>query len=743
MNGIRLKGFLALARKTAPVGLLALCIGLIVGLNTSSAQQSRLEPKLAQRIKAQPKALFDVVIRFDKVAPPIGTPRAEVIKYLRGDLGRQLTIINAVIAPYGLRLAPDEKESLWLDSSVAVRLPGQAIEVISAVANGVDVVFENFKVRIPKVMAQSAASAPTGTPWHLNAIGANATRDAGLRGAGVRVGHLDTGIDPNHPELAGKILAFAEFDANGNRVPNAQARDTTGHGTHTAGLIVGSKVGVAPDARILSAMVLPNGEGTFAQVIGGMQWVLDPDNNAATDDGAKIVSMSLGLPGQYDAFIPAVRNMVRAGALPVFAAGNSGPAAGSINSPGNLPEPLTVGAVDQNSALASFSSRGPVTWGAPINASFTKPDVVAPGVAITSLAPGGGYAALSGTSQAAPIVAGAAAVLRGAKPGADWQTIKDAIRDSAKSLGGDQNSVGRGLVNLQGALEKLGVSIEAKPPPAPPASQPAATPPATSPPPASPPAANAPTSSSGALIREIVDAPADGVLRGVLDPGPKVLVGQPITSIEIRLLDAQGKIVYTQTERGDPYCFAGDKDGKCDPFDTRKIPDGRYTLSLKVTTPDGKVQEFRGSVQVANGGQPASSTKIERPPGLLFKPGALENASNLPDTNAFENETGGLFSSGSKARFRLPGTVKKGRYEINVRARGQAFQGWPELELRIDGKVVSKITVDNDGYALKSFGTFELKPGMLLEMVFTNDAYDGAADKDRNVFVDVLNLQPR
>ncbi len=751
MNGIRLTGFLALF------------VGLVLGLSGTSAQQSRLEPKLAQRIRAQPKALFDVVIRFDKVAPPIGTPRAEVIKYLRGDLGRQLTIINAVIAPYGLRLAPDEKESLWLDSSVAVRLPGQAIEVISAVANGVDVVFENFKVRIPKVVAQSAASAPTGTPWHLNAIGANATRDAGLRGAGVRVGHLDTGIDPNHPELAGKILAFAEFDANGNRVPNAQARDTTGHGTHTAGLIVGSKVGVAPDARILSAMVLPNGEGTFAQVIGGMQWVLDPDNNAATDDGAKIVSMSLGLPGQYDAFIPAVRNMVRAGALPVFAAGNSGPAAGSINSPGNLPEPLTVGAIDQNSALASFSSRGPVTWGAPINASFTKPDVVAPGVGITSLAPGGGYAALSGTSQAAPIAAGAAAVLRAAKPGADWQTIKDAIRDGARGLGGDQNGVGRGLVNLQGALEKLGVSVEAKPPPAPPAPQPAPpaspppaspppaspppaspqTPPAASPPPTSPPAANAPTASSGALIREIVDAPADGVLRGVLDPGPKVLVGQPIQSIEIRLLDAQGKVVYTQTERGDPYCFAGDKDGKCDPFDTRKIPDGRYTLSLKVTTPDGKVQEFRGSVQVANGGQPASSTKLERPPGLLFKPGALENASNLPDTNAFENETGGLFSSGSKARFRLPGTVKKGRYEINVRARGQAFQGWPELELRIDGKSVGKLTVNNDGYALKSFGTFELKPGMLLEIVFTNDAYDGAAEKDRNVFVDVLNLQPR
>ncbi len=725
-------------------GLFALLACLTLGFHGTSAQSGvRLEPKLAQRIRAQPNALFDVVIRFDRVAPPIGTPRAEVIKFLRGDLGRQLTIINAVISSYGLRLAPDANESLWLDSSVVVRLPGQAIEVISAVAGGVDVVFENFKVRIPKVMAQSTASEPAGTPWHLNAIGANTTRDAGLRGAGVRVGHLDTGVDPNHPELAGKIAAFAEFDASGNRVANAQARDTTGHGTHTAGLIVGNKVGVAPDAKILSALVLPNGEGTFAQVIAGMQWVLDPDNSAATDDGAKIVSMSLGLPGQFDAFIPAVRNMVRAGALPVFAAGNSGPAAGSINSPGNLPEPLTVGAVDQSSALASFSSRGPVTWGAPINATFSKPDVVAPGVGITSLAPGGGYAALSGTSQAAPIVAGAAAVLRAAKPGATWDAIKNALRDGAKGLSGDQNAVGRGLVNLPGALEKLGVAIEAaKPPPAPPAPQPA--PPAPTPPPATPPAApSSPPATSGAIIREIVDAPADGVLRGVIDPGPKVIVGQPIQALEIRLIDPSGKVTYTQTEHGDPYCFAGDQNGKCNAFDTRKVPDGRYTLSLKVTMPDGKVQEFRGSVQIANGGQAPSSSKLERPPGLLFKPGALENASSLPDTNAFENETSGLFSTGSKARFRLPGNVKPGRYEIFVRTRAQAYNGAAELELRVNGKAVGRVGVDNAAYALKSFGAFNVKAGDLLEVVFTNDAYDGSADKDRNAFLDILNLQPR
>ncbi len=730
--------------------LVVLLAAVLVGLSGTHAQNTtRMDGRLAQRVRAQPNALFDVVIRFDRVAPPIGTPRAEVLRYLRGDLGRQLTVVNAILASYGIRLSPDPNESLWLDSSVAVRLPGRAIEVIAAVANGVDVVFENFRVQLPKVMAQSAASAPAGAPWHLERIGAPGVNAAGLRGAGVRVGHLDTGIDTSHPELSGKVVGFAEFNAQGDRVPNAQSRDTTGHGTHTAGLIVGNRVGVAPDARLLSALVLPGGEGTFAQVIAGMQWVLDPDSNPSTDDGARVVSMSLGLPGQFPEFIQAVQNMVRAGALPVFAAGNSGPNAGTVNSPGNLPEPLTVGALDQNGAVAGFSSRGPVSWGAPINQSFGKPDLVAPGVGITSSVPGGGYAALSGTSQAAPIVAGAAAVLRAARPGSSWDAIKSALRDGARSVGSDANAAGRGAVSLTGALEKLGVTIEARPnpqpapPPAPPSPPPA---PPASPPPASPPAPPSSPPPSSPVIREIIGVPADGVLRGVLQPGPRVVVSGAVQSVEIRLIDARGQVAYTQTERADPYCFAGDENSVCNAFDTRKLSDGRYVVSLILTAQDGKKQEFRGSIQIANGSSPSQTLGIPRsalPEGLLFKPGGLEQASNLPDAAAAEREATWLNSNGSTARFRLPGTVRKGKYAVAVRARGQNHKGWPELELRIDGKPVGRVTVDNASFIVKTFGTYNLKPGMLLEVVFVNDAYDGSPETDRNAILDLLVLQPK
>ena len=226
-------------------------------------------------------------------------------------------------------------------------------------------------------------------------------------------------------------------------------------------MLVGNTVGVAPDAKLISALVLPDGSGTFAQVIAGMQWVLDPDNNADTNDGANVVSMSLGLPGTYQEFVVPVKNMLKAGVVPVFAIGNFGPTAGSTGSPGNIPDVIGVGAVDQQGQVASFSSRGPVAWTGAYSGTFVKPDVAAPGVAITSSFPGGGYGSLSGSSQAAPIAAGVVAVMLGAKPGTSVDAIKNALYQSASNNGAKNNNTGYGLINLPGALGKLGVKVAA------------------------------------------------------------------------------------------------------------------------------------------------------------------------------------------------------------------------------------------------------------------------------------------
>jgi subtilisin family serine protease len=732
--------------------LLAASVASLASFQTVQSAPGRINPELLRKLRANPNTNFDVILRFDRVAPPRGASRADVIRALQGDLGVELKQVNAVISSYGLNLVADTKDTLWLDSSVLVRLPGKAIEVIGAISS-VDVIFENFTVRLPKVMAQSTSSAPAGTPWHLDRVGAPQAWAAGFKGAGVRVGHLDTGIDASHPELAGRLEAFAEFDTKGDRVAGAQPHDTGNHGTHTAGLIAGSRVGVAPESKLLSALVLPDGAGTFAQVIAGMQWVLDPDGNPATDDGAKIVSMSLGLPGNVTEFAEPTANLIRAGVVPVFAAGNFGPNAGTISSPGNLQEPITVGAIDSRNALAAFSSRGPVNMG---GSSYTKPDVLAPGVNVTSLAPNGTYISLTGTSQAAPVVAGIAALLRSAKPSADWQTVKNAILSSARGSG-DPNSVGRGVAFAPGALEALGLNLTAKPDPKPAPTEIKPDPKPTEPgPKPAEPAKPIPNQTNNLpLLREVTNIPDNGQLRGVLDPGPQAVVNGKITSLEFRLINANGQVAYKQIEKEAPFCIAGGEGDRCAPFDTRKLGDGPYTLSLVVTLTNGRTQEFRAKLTVNNSGNnngpdknnPASNPAQNPVPqnssqNLTLKASSMDGAVMGKDANASGGQAVFVNSKDDLVRFSTPENLRAGRYKVSIRARGQNFEGWPEVELRVNGKTIGKAQINSSGFVKRGFGTFELQPGMQLEVVFSNDKYGGKPGRDRNVILDALLLEP-
>ncbi len=446
--------------------LLALgAVLLAAGLGSASA--GRIAPGLQKKLNQNPTGEVEVIVRFKLSQTREG--RA-LFQSLRAQLRSALQGLGPLAGPVNRLIQSNlTGAELWLDGSIVVKTSPLLVQALAQLPS-VDVVFENFQVRLPKAQALSEASAPAGTPWHLQKIGAPQVWAAGFRGQGVRIGHLDTGLDPNSPELAGKLAAFAEFNDSGERVSGAQPHDTAQHGTHTAGLLVGKTVGVAPDAKLLSALVLPNGEGTFAQVIAGMQWLLDPDNNADTNDGANVVSMSLGLPGTYQEFVQPVKNMIAAGVVPVFAIGNFGPNAGSTASPGNIPDAIGVGAVDQQNNVAPYSSRGPVNWTGAYSGSFVKPDLVAPGDKITSSFPGGGYGALSGTSQAAPIVAGAVADLLSARPGTGVDAVKNALFSSAQRLGGGgkNNASGYGLLNLPAAAAALGAPVgQAQPAPQP------------------------------------------------------------------------------------------------------------------------------------------------------------------------------------------------------------------------------------------------------------------------------------
>ncbi|WP_052217350.1 S8 family peptidase, partial [Thermincola ferriacetica] len=223
------------------------------------------------------------------------------------------------------------------------------------------------------------------------AINAPAAWEVGFTGKGITVAVIDTGIYP-HPDLTqptNRIIAFKDF-VNKKPLPY----DDFGHGTHVAGIIAGNGSmsggqyrGVAPEANLVGVKVLDNtGGGSTSDVIAGIQWVVDNKDIY----GIRVINISLGAPATEsyttDPLSQAVEAAWNAGLVVVAAAGNNGPSAGTINTPGINPHIITVGAVDDretvetlDDVIAGFSSRGPTIDG------LTKPDLVAPGVGITSL----------------------------------------------------------------------------------------------------------------------------------------------------------------------------------------------------------------------------------------------------------------------------------------------------------------------------------------------------------------------
>jgi subtilisin family serine protease len=309
--------------------------------------------------------------------------------------------------------AAPQAHELWLAGAVAVTGSRKEIEDLAGHEDVVSV-DANPTFEVPKVLRTPLEDTPDnvdGGTWGLAKIRAPGAWAFG-KGENVLIGHLDTGVDDSHPALSGKVAAFQEFDALGNPVASA-THDSGSHGTHTAGTLVGrsfngTNLGVAPKAHLASALVLPGGSGTFAQIVAGMQW--------AIAQGAHIISMSLGGSGYTTLWNLPVLNATIAGVLVVASIGNSGQ--GTSGGPGNDFLTLGVGATGDTDAVAGFSS-GQTLVGVPWFGSgltYIKPDISAPGVGVLSSVPGNAVASFNGTSMACPHVAGTAALLMSAEP---------------------------------------------------------------------------------------------------------------------------------------------------------------------------------------------------------------------------------------------------------------------------------------------------------------------------------------
>jgi subtilisin family serine protease len=268
------------------------------------------------------------------------------------------------------------------------------------------------------------------TTWGLQAIGAASSP---FTGRGVKVAVLDTGYDKTHRDFTGRIIVaeslIAEEDIN----------DWHGHGTHTAGTAsgplapwIGPRYGVASGAELHICKVLDNcGVGRDNDVFNGINWALEK--------GCRVISMSLGAPTEkpLDSYTFIGKRAREQNALIIAAAGNdSRRALGRISptqSPANAETILAVAAVDAEQKVADFSSGG-------------KIEIAAPGVQIYSSYRCGGYRSLSGTSMAAPHVAGVAALLMEANPRMRAEEIWRLLLSSALRLDARREDVGAGLV---------------------------------------------------------------------------------------------------------------------------------------------------------------------------------------------------------------------------------------------------------------------------------------------------------
>jgi subtilisin len=299
-----------------------------------------------------------------------------------------------------------------------------------------------------KRLAESAGS----LTWGLERLGIDKIWQNGLYGKGIRVGHLDTGVDASNEALRSQVKAFVDIDYDGNiisdsRPPGDAAYDSGDHGTHTGGTICGGlangmAIGVAPKAELYVALVIEGGN-VLVRVLQGMEWCIE--------NQVKVLSMSLGFRGYTPFFTDVMRRLRENGVLPIIAIGNEG--LGFSRSPGNYPEALSLGAIDSNDHIARFSSS--IRFNRDIEPY--QPDCVAPGVNVVSAKPGGGVQAMSGTSMATPHVAGVAALLFESQPTATDDQVEKAILDTCKPLTGEiQERYGNGLIDPSAAIDALG-----------------------------------------------------------------------------------------------------------------------------------------------------------------------------------------------------------------------------------------------------------------------------------------------
>ena len=356
-----------------------------------------------------------------------------------------------------------EYQSFYIVNALKVEADAALVHQLAARGDVARIVANPWVKGVPDRPAGTSDQAPAAVEPNLVRVGAPDVWALGYTGQGVVVAGNDTGIDWDHPALINHYReqqpGYGRHDFNwhdaihsggGSCGANSPVPcDDWGHGTHTLGTVVGddgagNQIGMASGAKWIGCRNMNVGYGSPATYIECFEFFLAPYPVSGTPDqgdptlAPDAINNSWGCPASegcnLDTLEAAVEALRQAGIVVVVSAGNGGSGCYSIDDPPAIyQQSFTVGAFDHtNDQIASFSSRGSVTYG---GETYVKPDIAAPGVSIRSSVPGGGYEdGWSGTSMAAPHVTGAVALLLSAAPGYAGQVdlIEEALTSTAE-----------------------------------------------------------------------------------------------------------------------------------------------------------------------------------------------------------------------------------------------------------------------------------------------------------------------
>ncbi|MEU8777527.1 S8 family serine peptidase [Streptomyces sp. NPDC048606] len=395
-----------------------------------SAAERKIEPALRGQLEGDAKAVFWVYL---DSAADLTQARARQTREAKAETVLRLKRDHADRSQAELRKALDgaraEYTPYWIVN--AVRVVGTQ-KLAGALAQRPEVarIDADDKVTLPEpAEGTREKTGADAVEWNIDRIKAPQVWDSlGVRGEGIVVANIDSGVDHTHPAVARQyrgLRADGGYDHNHNWFDpagvcaGAQPCDNNDHGTHTMGTMVGddgagNRIGVAPGARWIAAKGCETNSCSEASLLAAGQWIVAPTDlngqNPRPDLAPHIVNNSWGSSAHDDWYRQIVDTWRAAGIFPAFSNGNSGPSCSTSGSPGDYASSYSSGAFDVNNAIASFSSRGAGPGG------IVKPNIAAPGVNVRSSVPGGAYEAFSGTSMASPHTAATVALLWSAAP---------------------------------------------------------------------------------------------------------------------------------------------------------------------------------------------------------------------------------------------------------------------------------------------------------------------------------------